>query len=482
MSKASKSFGPSLGKNFSPQGLGRTDRVDKVPKAGIYPKKADGAGQYGTRAYPSVIESYDRGSDYARWKLGQELFYQAGPNWASLLNLVITRDLEIPGGGDLAPGGSRGVVVQFPSLGSPEGAWYTGIRVRGSIMFPVALDSAHITLDTSSEDFSQHRLIYDCSSFYSSQQFETLSKFVGSQFEDTASGPSYPADLIRRPVSSVALTLVEADVPTRRLFFDLSRPYRRVQPNRQIYWARERYRPDLPLPITQFRADQGLYLCSSNKFFCSCPDFLGASVANVERPRGGMVDRFPVPNLGRTDITAWESDGAGYFRQWRSLAPRCDQRRECKHIHCLRWECGVPWLEPEDYPTYESRQLLVNALETASSIDSERTMAYFTSSQVNWSRFSLPVADWSGLTLFPGGDPRRLDRENDMPIFWNDSREPEAAWCRHNDWWLERGTKEIRIFSEVTQAFEGAVIKSGNSYPVVEFVAAGSTGAPVIVP
>lgn len=479
--KRSKSFGPSLGGNLGPRGLGRIDKPDKPAKAGLYPKKEDGVGRYGTTAYPSIIESYDRASDYRRWKLGQELFYGLGSNWASLLELAITRELDVPGGGDLSPGGSRALISQFPSLGSPEGAWYTSVRPRGSIIFPVSLDAAHITLDTSNDDFSQHTLVYDCSSFYTEAQAETLRNFIGSQFEDTASGPSYPDDLIAKPVGSVALTLVGVDTVNRVLTFDLSRPHLRVKPNKQIYWYRERYRPDLAIPIRQFSTSQGRHLCSSHRFFCTCPDFLGTSVANVERPKGGLVDRFPVPNLGRTDISAWESEGAGYFRQWRSLPARCDQRRECKHVHCLRWECAVPWLEPEDYPTVESRQSLVADLERASAVDSNQTRAYFGSSRVNWNRLVLPIADGAGLNLFPGADPRDGARPDLKPILWNDSRRPETSWCQHNDWWAERGKSEVLIFNSNTQEFEPLVIKGGNPYPVVEFVEAGSTGAPVIV-
>ena len=67
-------------------------------------------------------------------------------------------------------------------------------------------------------------------------------------------------------------------------------------------------------------------------------------------------------------------------------------------------------------------------------------------------------------------------------MLWNDHEEPEASWCRLNDWWCKRGTQEIKIFNSTTQRFESTVTIGGVSYPMIEVVKEGSNTAPVIVP
>jgi hypothetical protein len=473
-----QSYGASLSGKL---GVGRADRFDRQPKAGLYRTKASGAGEYGGTAYPSIIESYNRDSELKRWRLGQELFFGTGRNWASLQLFAISRLLISPGPGDPNLDGSRDIVTLFPSTSSPEGVWYCSTRVRGSVIFPAPLDGAHITLDTSGDEFSEHRLIYDCSSFYTAGQVEAFRRFIGDQFEDTASGPNYPDDLVERPAGSVALTLVDIDPVNQLLIFDLSRPCVRVARDRRLYWQRGEYRPDRQQPVLVFDTGSGRHLCSSFKFFCCCPDHFGALIANTDRLGGGLQDRFPMPSSGRRIDTEWERDGGGYFRQWRPLPVRRDDRRDCKHIHAMRWECGVPWLEPTDYPTQEARDRFDAAISVEEKANPDEVLLYISRSQASWNRYILTLADTAGLMVVPSEDVRDNLRSDPRPIVWNDGRRPQPDWCRQNDWWVRRGSSSLEVFDEVAQEFRTAVTWAGLDCQPVTIVEAGDPGAPMIV-
>lgn len=471
-----RSFGARPDRNL---GLGRVDRFDRVPKVGTYPKSGSGVGQYGGTAYPSVIEAYNRNSDYKRWKLGQELYFGIGRNWAGLQIRSLSRFFNsLDGDDELDANGSKEVVTAFPSGTSPEGAWYCSVRTRGSLLLPQPMQSSHVTLDASSDDPSEHRLILDCSSYYSTNQLRVYGSFVGDQFEDTADGPAYPGGLVERPIGSVALTLVGLNLGEKKLIFDLSRPCRRVERDGRIYWQRTDYDPANP---QVFNTAGTRYLCSSFKFFCCCPDHLGGALTNLEKMGGGLQDRFPLPNAAREVRSAWEREGVGYYRQWRTLPDRRDERRDCKHIHCMRWVCGVPWLEPGDYPMDDDRGRFAMALEREGAINSEEAAGYFARGQLNWDRYILTLGDTVGMVLFPGGDVRDQIRPDYRPLLWNDGNQPNPSWCRMNDWWLERGAAGLRIFNAGSQAFRETVTKGGVDYPVLQFMDAGDVGAPVII-
>ena len=87
-----------------------------------------------------------------------------------------------------------------------------------------------------------------------------------------------------------------------------------------------------------------------------------------------------------------------------------------------------------------------------------------------------------GIQPFPGSDVRDGIRSDVRPMLWNDHEEPLASWCRQNDWWLKRGSQQMRIFNSSSGKFESTVTVGGVDYPMIEEVEAGSTGAPVIVP
>lgn len=456
-------------------GLASINRSASVSAPGIYPRQGSGLGEYGSTAYPTVIESYNRTTDFKRWKLGQEYFFGTGRSWGDFQIYSLAR--FVTGAVD---GSSKEVTTFFPSSVSPEKAWYVSCRTRGSLIIPTPLTAARITLNTGDPDPANHTLTLDVAGVLSPAQVGVFSIFIGDQFEDSASGPVYPADLVPRDVGSVALTLTAVNTSALTLTFDLSRPAGRVEQRGHVRWARLPYNPAAP---TGWRDDGSRYLCSSFKFFCCCPDHLGGALANLERPGQGQPrDRFPRPNAGRDVTAAWEAQGVGYYRQWRTLPRRRDERRECKHIHSVRWDCGVPWQEPDDYPVGNERFYLEIAAEQERRYSSEEIMDYFRLRQTNWDRFAMSIADVVGIILFPGGNPREAVRPDARPLLWNDANEPLAIWCRQNDWWLKRGTQQLRIFNGSTQAFEATVAIGASVFPVLDFVEPGAPGAPVIVP
>lgn len=447
----------------------------KGKAAGIYPSKDSGLGEYGSAAYPTVLEAYNRNSDYKRWRLGQEYFYGTGRSWGDYQIYSLAR--FVTGAVD---GTSKEVTTIFPSATSPEKAWYASCRTRGSIILPQPITAQRITLNTAGDDPSSHTLTLDVSGILSSAQLGVFTIFIGDQFEDSAVGSTYPTDLVERDAGSVALTLTAVNAPGGTLTFDLSTPAGRIERNGRIYWDSLPYDSSQP---TIWRTDGSRHLCSSFKFFCCCPDHLGGALANLERPDTGQRrDLFPLPNAARDVNSAWERQGVGYYRQWRTLPRRRDQRRECKHIHSIRWQCGVPWLEPNDYPVGDERAFLEFEAEAERRYSSEEILQYFRLRQLNWDRFAMTVADVVGIVLFPGGDPRDAIRPDARPLLWNDGQEPLAIWCRQNDWWVERGTQVLRVFNPGTQRFESTVTIGSTSYPVLQFVEEGSPGAPVIVP
>lgn len=463
---------------------GRVDRGMGMPSIsaavkssarGLYPSKGAGLGQYGSTAYPTVIESYNRVSDYTRWKAGQELFFSAGRSWAEQQLKTVARFTT-----GAVDGASKEITVAYPSSTSPEKTWYASCRTRGSIMFPQPITAARVTLNTSDPDPANHTLVLDVNGILTPGQLGVFSIFIGDQFEDSATSVNYPSGLVERDVGSVALTLLSVNTASLTMTFDLSRPAGRVMRNGHIYWSKLKYDPTAPI---SWRANGTRHLCSSFKFFCCCPDHLGGALANLEFPdRDNQLDRYPLPNAARSVVSPWERQGVGYYRQWRTLPRRRDERRECKHIHALRWECGVPWLEPDDYPVDGAKALSDFLAENEGNYSPQEIMEFFRTRQLNWDRYILSVADVVGIILFPSGDPRNNIRPDSRPLLWNDPDEPDPTWCRINDWWLQRGTQKLRVFNPQVNRFEDSVTAGGVTYPVLEYVDSNSPVVPVIVP
>ena len=463
----------SLGTGFGLQPLTKGIGVNKAK--GLYPSKGKGLGLYGTAQFPTILESYNRTSDYKRWQLGQAYYFGTGRTWDDL-SIYSNSRFTTPA----VTGVSKDIVTMFPSEKSPERVWYVGQRTRGSIAIPNTITSNRQTVFATDPDPANHRLRFDISVLPFGLR-NIFNIFIGDQFEDTGTTGAYPDNVLPKPVGSLALTLVDVNASSGHLFFDLSRAYTRVELNGTIYWKEKEYDPANPHTF-----QDGRYLISSTKLFCCCPDHLGGALANLEFPKGDAdQDMFPMPNASRTVRAAWERQGAGYYRQWRSLNSRVDRRRECKHMHAMRWECGIPWYEPNDIPTQYFGDNTSGMLTDA---NLERGFSdavydeYNERHRINYDRYALSLAEVVGLELFPGTDVRNNIRPDARPMLWNDHEEPEVSWCRQNDWWCKRGTQEIRIFNATTQKFESTVNIGGVDYPMIEVVKGGSNTAPVIIP
>lgn len=481
---AKKRLGSNPGRGL---GLPPINRQIKPKAKGIYPDATTGAGEYGSVQFPTIVEAYNRDSDYKRWKLGQEYYFGKGRSWGDQQLNILARFLNGTANfsDEINQRGSREVITVFPSSTSSENAWYVATRVRGSFLLPQPITAARVTLNQSDPDPSNHTLVLDVSGIYNVDQLAIYNVSIGDQFEDSAIGPNFPDDLVEKDAGSVALTLIGVSTGSMTMTFDLSRPHRRVEVNKKIYWKREPYDPDDPeIPTYTFNTDGTRYLCSSFSFFCCCPDHLGGAVANLDfvDTKKKNLDTFPLPNANRSVVSAWESEGVGYYRQWRTLAERRDERRDCKHIHAQRWACGVPWLEPNDYPTAAERDLLEFMSSYERAMNPDEFLRYFRKRRLSWDRFILSIAESSGLICFPGGDVRQNIRPFSGPMLWHDREEPDPSWCRNNDWWLQRGTQDLKCFDQSAQEFRSTVPKSGIDYTILTFLDEDAVDAPKIVP
>ena len=72
----------SLGKGFGLQPITKGIGLNKAK--GLYPSKGKGLGLYGTAQFPTILESYNRQSDYKRWQLGQAYYFGTGRSWDDL--------------------------------------------------------------------------------------------------------------------------------------------------------------------------------------------------------------------------------------------------------------------------------------------------------------------------------------------------------------------------------------------------------------
>ena len=202
-----KRFGSNPGKRL---GLPSVNKPMKQKAKGIYPDATSGAGEYGTVAFPTIVEAYNRESDYKRWKLGQEYYFGKGRSWGDQQLNILARFLNGTAtfSDEINERGSREVVTVFPSSTSSENAWYVATRVRGSFLLPQPITSSRVTLNQSDPDPANHTLVLDVNGIYNAQQLAIYNVCIGDQFEDSAIGPNFPDDLVEKDAGSVALTLI----------------------------------------------------------------------------------------------------------------------------------------------------------------------------------------------------------------------------------------------------------------------------------
>lgn len=456
------------GRRFdSAAGLGRVDRPVKPRTVGSYrsaDRRGDGTG--GT-VYPTVLEAYNRDSDYKRWRAGWDYFQGSGKGWSDIERYYLVRSFRDYGSRSC---GQLVSASYFPSASSPDGAWVVTCRRRGAIILPQLLRQADITLDTSHPSPEQHRLILDVSATLSSAQVQAWSAFIGDQFEDSATGPEFPSGLIAEPIDTIAYTLVEVDATARRLLFDLSRPYMRRRPDRSVpraFWQKILYNRTLPL---SWQNSGTRYLCSSHRLYCSCPDFSGARLANLNTISSGSQALFPRPAAGRSESGSWEAENTGYAARWRDLPERADQRRECKHIHAARWSISYPFYEPSDYMVGDSEQHFQDG--AGGSITSPEVLRYHQLRELTLDRLAGALADSVGVmvdakdTISP--DENAPAQPGRRPVLWTSQREPAAHRAVADDWWIQRGTSVLRIFDPAVGRFVDSTLAGSAQQPVIE--------------
>lgn len=456
--------GPRLDRGFR---LDRVDRPQRSRAAGIYPNRETGAGVYGGTAYPTVLEAYNRDSDYKRWRSGLDYWMGSGKSWGDIERAYLIRTFRDFGS---LPGPQLVTATLFPSNSSPDAAWTVVNRRRGAIVLPQALRQEDITLKTDARQDSLHRLILDVSATLTPAQLQEWTAFVGDQFEDSAVGTTLPRDLLEDPIDTIAYTLVEVDSNEGKLLFDLSRPYMRRRPNPSIprsFWQRILYDRNRPL---SWRNDGSRYLCSSHRFYCSCPDFSGTFTADLISGITGSQTMFPRPSAGRRIESHWESEIAGYKRRWRDLAVRADRRRECKHIHAARWSVGYPFYEPSDYEVGDRERQFTGS--QGDRLTSTEILRYHGRRDLTLDRLAPALADSNGVEIdardtIPS-DEQAPVQPGRPPVLWTSSREPSALRAQTDDWWLQRGTSVLRVFDPAVQRFVETKDVNGRSVPVIE--------------
>ena len=130
-----KGLGSNMGRNFDLKPL-KTSAKQRAK--GLYPNAETGLGQYGSVQFPTIVEQYNRESDYKRWKLGQAYYFGEGRTWGDLQLNILARfhNGTASFSDEINSQGSKEVVTLLPSDVSPENTWYVATRVRGSFMFP----------------------------------------------------------------------------------------------------------------------------------------------------------------------------------------------------------------------------------------------------------------------------------------------------------------------------------------------------------
>jgi len=454
--------GPRLDRGL---GLASVERPLRPSKVGLYGGQRGRGSSTGGANYPSVLEAYNRDSDYKRWLAGKRLFQGTGSSWGDveLSFLVYTlRDF-----GSVASG-QRNVFTLFPSQSSPEGSWAVVNLHRGAVILPRAIEPQQVTIDQSLTP-ERHRLILDVSSRLSQSQLAEWEALIGDQFEDSATETPNGVRLIDSPDGAVALTLVAVDLQAMKLIFDLSRPFMRVRVNPYYdygYWKQVRYNPGAPV---RWRADGSRLLCSSHRLYCSCPDFSGTRTANTLGGASGGQELFPRPGAGRTTSGRSEEALLGYKARWRDLPERVDQRRECKHIHAVRWGLGYPFYEPDDYPIGDDERQFRG--DASPSLGEEALFRYQSRRQIQLDQVIVPLADSNGLlvdtrNIIPADEeaPIRKDRRS---ILWTSAQEPPPERAQIDDWWFKRGTNQLLVYDPSVKRFVDASRPTGGRPPIV---------------
>ena len=456
----SKGLGSLAGKTAKSLGLDRVDRPNARRVKGIYPRGED-AGVYGGRVYPTILEQYNRESDYTRWRAGQQYFHGIGQQFSDIQTRAVANVYAEDGLRQITS-----ITTKFPSRTSNDFSWVAGRRQRGDVVSRVPFTFQMARLDQNPSDPSQDRLVVDAKTMFGADQFQVAhcQLMVGDQLEDSfenASGDT-PQEGLN---GTLALTLVAIDEDEQTLSFDLSKPFARVAtPQGNIRWTKLPYDPADPY-VFQF----GRHLGTSYKFYCTCPDFAGAMLANTQAEKfGSRGRRFPLPPASRQLRGDYEAEMIGFEKRWRDLPLRSDERRECKHIHCLRWQLKEPWREPNDEPL-DAREGMVHAGNTVKTnpVGDRDFDAYYRNRDLDWNNVVQAACGTMGYNMSPVGS---MDQRTARPQLWILERAPRPEHVRMNDIWLRRGTKEIQIAGREGEWGFFVTDRAGNQRPLFSFM------------
>lgn len=377
------------------------------------------------------------------------------------------------------------VTFRFPS-GSSELSWLTVVRPRGSLMAPAPLAAEQLAIDTSAENPEDWRLWYQPPGNGATIEhtLRFFQHFIGEFFEDSArpkasADEAYDEQLIEADCCN-KLMLAEVDLTKKRLGFRIDR-WRELKPasqgagKRRLEVTRQATRPE---DVPQWRP--GRVLCSSHKFSCSCPDYLGRRYGDLDgRTRDRSIsNRFPLPAASRVLGAGGPQDGTterrqvGNYAQWRTIAAFKVDAWECKHIHATRWLCGCPMAEPGDVPPGPDYAGLKQTLEAEISVladgmqtgllgavqSSDAVIHRELDSGRSPDSESAALAVSTGILIEPltdvYGNVRPFQEWGYRSMLWETGREPNPEWCRQNDWWSPTGVFDIFRFDATTNGFQ----------------------------
>ena len=229
-----RGLGSIGGKTTKGLSLNPVSRSTEKKTKGIYPS-GDDAGRFGSTRYGTVLENYNRESDYARWRHGQQYYIGVGSSFAERTIAVRSHFLI---GEEMHQ--AQVVLSLFPSKSSNDSSWTSARRSRGSIVSKAPFDRERAFIDG-------NRLIYRVLDEFRKDDLmhRHLQLLVGDQIEDSFEGPEL-RDKIRQAPGSIALTLTEIDVEEKLLVFDLTKPQGRVMVNGRLRWKELEYDPSDP--------------------------------------------------------------------------------------------------------------------------------------------------------------------------------------------------------------------------------------------
>lgn len=428
----------------------------------------------GQTVYPTVLEAYNRDSDYKRWQAGQQIADSLGSRWGNLQQDLLLRNLTNDG---TARTWQPLKIIRFPGDTSPEGAWTVCWRPRGSLLLPMPLTAAALTLDQSRPKLKDHRLNLDVSATLSTAELEAFKAHIGLWFENGATGGTFPDDLPDADGITIAFTLVAVDATSGVLRFDLSRPYARKRIQDRLYWTPLPYRPEAPL---FWNTASQRYLINSDIFHCNCPDHSGQSIANFD-PAAADSRRFPGPTTGgppQNPAGALPRQQTAYIQRWRQLPQRFDQRRECKHVHAARTLAGIPFAEPSDYGAF-------GALRQATTVQPATLDRFKAVRDFTFDYVAPALAAISSLDLDPRDTPDAdalLTRHPQTRLLWTSADMPAAHLCQAGDWWLKRSGDTLHVFDGATQRFRASINEDAALIPVLQQQADLAAASVALIP